>query len=690
MLPGNIKNKSIIFIIFLIIILFALFWKTFNFELIWDSKIYFKQNPLFTENYPLWAAFKQSLLREPLGVNIIDFYYRPVLTLTFMMEHKLWGLQNTNLRIINLIIYIFSMIFLYSFFKLQSEKKYFAEIATLLFALFPLNVDNIVWIVGRSDLLVLFWGSLTFLFLELFIKKGKYLFLILSSSFYLFGIFSKEAFLFFIPVLFLYEFIKRKKISLPYHLANIFITLFFLILKSAILGIKNLRIILSSNIIENIKVAISSVGYYFRSIVFPFSYDMFLSMEEITNLKYLFLGILFILLFAFLLYKSKKELELIIPLSFIVFFIGGHLLVVYTTLYPFKVYARYMMIPALGFIWIFVKYLGLLAEKIRFTLVFIIVLLFIPSMIISAYSYKTELRYFQRANRSSPENSYILYKIANILHEKEDYLAAELALNKALQFKQLRETAMLINLLYADIEFRKAEHNKVFERLKRIEGYADSPHVELAPLMKFQIDHKKVLIYTCQGKFRPAEKLLKENIERYSNKKELYKELYNLYIGHTLWEKALAVEKMAKDLFPSLKNLDTRQTKREFDSLSDKARIGFYIRHRNYAKAREIIYTMTPLNLDLKILLSKLYYWQGKEEDAKKIINEIILKYSENTRVLNTMGNFYLRDFIRVEEALFYFKKSLEINENQPAISNLVSYLTENYLNKLKKEGFTS
>jgi tetratricopeptide (TPR) repeat protein len=681
----NVKNKSIIFIIVLIITLSALYWKTFNYELIWDSKIYFKQNPLFTEHTPLWAAFKQSFLREPLGTNIIDFYYRPLLTASFMIEHKLWGLQNTSLRITNLIIYILSLIFLYIFLRHQSEKKYLPEVATLLFALFPLNVDNIVWVVGRSDLFVFFWGILTLLFLEFFVKKGKYHFLILSSLFYLLGIFSKEAFLFFLPVLFLYELVKRKKISIPYHLANTTITILFLVLKSGILGIKNLRFVFSSNIIENIKTAIASLGYYFRSMVFPFSYDRFLPLKEIVNLKYLLLGILFILLFAFLLYKSKKDSELIIPLSFIIFFVCGHLLLVYTTLYPFKVYARYMMIPALGLIWIFVKFIGFIEEKIRFSLVFLIILLFIPSMVIHSQSYKNELRFFQRANRSSPENGYILFKIARVFSERENYLAAEMALHKALLSKQRKETAMLIHLHYADIEFRKADFKKVFEWLERIERFADSPDVELAPLMKFQIDYKKALIFICQGNIQSAEKLLKENIEKYRNKKELYNELFNLYIGHNLWEKALAVEKIAKEQFPSLGNLDVSQKKREFDSLSAQEQMGFYIRYRNFAKAREIINTQAPLNLDLKIFLSKLYYLQGKEEEAEKMINGILLEYSDDFKILNTLGNFYLKHLIRVEEALFYFKKSLQINKNQPEVSTLVSHLIENYLNKLKK-----
>jgi len=679
------KKKNIIFIVILAITVFGLYWKTFNYEFIWDSKIYFTQNILFTENPPIWSAFKFGYFREQLGGGNIDFYYRPLLTASFMIENKFWGLKNVNLRLTNLIIYILSLIFLFIFFKNQSGKKYFPEIATFLFALYPLNVDNIVWVIGRCDLFLLLWGSLTFLFLEFFVKKGKYYFLICSSFFYLLGVLSKEAFLFFLPILFLYEIIKRKKLFIPYHLSNIFISIFFFVLKNKILGIKNLKFIFFSNITENIKVTLASLGYYFKSIVFPIYYDMFLPVRDVMNLLYFLLGIIFILFFVYLLYKSKRDYEIIIPLSFIIVFIGGHLLLLFTNLFPFKIYTRYMMIPALGFIWIFAKYIDRLKEKIRLSLVLIIFLLFIPSIIINTYSYKSELSFFQRANRSSPGNSYVLFQIAKTLHEKKDYLAAELFLNEALSYRQRKGTAILVSLLYADIEFRKADYKKVFKWLENIEIFASSPYVQLAPLMKFQINNKKALVYIAQGNIYSAEKLLKENIERYKNNKKSYAILYQMYIGYNIWEKAKNLEKIMKDRFPSFISIYTIQTKREFNSLSTEEKIGFYIRYRNFNKAIGIIKTLSPLDLEHKILLSKLYYWEGREEEAKSTINEILSEYSEDFQVLNTIGNFYLKHFIRVEEALFYFKKSLEINKNQPEVFYLVNNLTDTYLNKLKK-----
>lgn len=680
----NIKNKSIIFIIVLIITLSALYWKTFNYEFIWDSKIYFKQNILFTENNPLSSAFKLGYFHGSLGKGNIEDYYRPLLATSFMIENKLWGLKNSTLRLMNVLIYILGLIFLYFFLKLHSEKKHFPEITILLFALYPLNVDNIVWIVGRGDLLLLLWGSLTFLFLGLFIKKGKYYYLIASSFFYLLGIFTKEAFFFFLPVLFLYELVKRKKISIPYHVTTVLMTTFFFVLKSKILGIQNLRIVFPSNILEGVKIVVSSLGYYFRSAVFPVNHDIFMPLQNVVNLTYILSGILFILILVLLLYKSRKDSEVIIPLSFIVFFTGGFLLLLFTDLFPFKLYARYMMIPALGFIWLFVKQIGRLREKIRLTLVFVVLLVFIFSTVINTYSYKNELSFFNRANKSFPENGYILFQITKTLYEKQDYLTAELALNKALSCKQSEKTAIMLSLYYSSIEQIKADYKKAFKWLEEIENLESYPDMQLAPFTRLLISNQKALLSIYQGKSDTAEKLLKENIKQYKNIKEPYKMLYQMYVGQNMWEKASSLEQIMIEQFPSFAAMNTAQIKNHFNSLPAKEKITFYVQYKNYRKAIDIIKTFFPLSLNNKILYAKLSYWEGNEDEAKKIIEGIFSDHSNDFKIMNKIGDFYLKDLIRVEEALFYYKKSLEINKNQPEVSMLVFFLIENYLNKLK------
>ena len=206
------KKRNVLFIFFLIIIIFGLYWKTFSSEMIWDDKIYFQQNLLFSENRPPTDAFKIGSLREQMGLDNSDLYYRPLTVATFLIENRLWGLHPAVLRIVNLLIFLGGLVVLYFFLGSLVPENYFAEIAVLLFALTPIHVDNIVWIVGRGDLMMLLWAALAFFFLERFIKTNRRTSLAASAFFSLIGVFTKESFLFFLPVLFLYELVRRKRI----------------------------------------------------------------------------------------------------------------------------------------------------------------------------------------------------------------------------------------------------------------------------------------------------------------------------------------------------------------------------------------------------------------------------------------------------------------------------------------------
>lgn len=678
------KKRELIFIVLLVVTVFGLYWRTFNYELIWDDEIFFKYNLLFIENHPLTAALKFSYFSEQLGVQNQDHYYRPLLTASFLLENKLWGIRNVTLRLTNLIIFISALIFLFYFFKSQSEKNYFAEIATLLFALYPLNIDNIVWVVGRGDLLLLLWGNLTFLFLGFFIKKRKYFFLVCSSFFYLLGIFSKETFLLFFPLLILYEIIKRKKVSIPYHLANFFLTLLFFFTKNIVLDIKNLEIAYSPTSFDGLKAAVGTLGYYFRAIIFPLRYTMFLSLGEAAKPFYLLFGLIAVIFIVYLFARSKKDKEILLPAAIFLVFLGGHIPLIFTNIYPYQIYSRYMMIAALGLVWILAKSLTQIKEQPRFCAVFVILLLFIPSIVLNAGSYKNKTSFWQRAQKSAPNDAYVLFQAAKTYYENNDFLSAELALNKVLSLSIKRETAIMVSLLYADIETARADYKNVFRWMESIEEFERSPNIKIAPFVRYQINSKKAQVYISQGNIAAAEKLLEDNISQYSTVKEAYSELYNMYVSHQLWEKAARLEKMMKDIFPNyFSKIDTAQMQAEFANLPFEKKMSLYIQNRNFPEAIALVKTMLSLDLDHQFLLAKLYFYRGDTEQGEKIIQGIFESHSTDYKTLNKIGYFYLSNLIRVKEALSYFQKSLSLDQSQPEIINVSNRLKNDYLAKL-------
>jgi tetratricopeptide (TPR) repeat protein len=678
-------KKDLLYVAILAVIVFGLYWKTFNYEFIWDDEIFFKHNLLFIEHQPLTSAFKYSYFSEQLGVQGQDHYYRPLLTLSFLVENELWGIKNITLRLTNLLIFFLSLIFLFAFLKAYSDKSYLPEITTLLFALYPLNSENIVWIVGRGDLFLLLWGSLTFLFFELFLKKGRPLYLVGSSFFFLLGVFSKETFILFLPLLLLYEKVRRRKIAWPYHLANASIILFFFFVKNLVLGIKNIRMVYMPNSLENARAALGTLGYYLRTMIFPIRYDMFLPVTDMSRVIFLAFGLLALAFIVLLAVWAKKDRDVVLPASLFVVFWLGHIPLIYANIHPYQIFSRYMMVAALGLVWLFAHFLMRIKERPRFGLVFLVLILFIPSIVLNAGSYRNSTVFWQRATRSSAQDAYVLFQAAKTAIENKDYISAEIGLNRSLGTSMKRETAILVSMLYADIEMMRADYPGVLRWMASVEEFNKSPDIKIAPFVRYQINAKKARVFISQGDIGAAERLLLENIGGYSTVKEAYSDLYNLYVSRGLWKEAAKLEETMKSIFPAFfAGIDTAKMQEEFETLPFEKKMTFYIQNRNFAAAMALVRTLPSLDLDHQFLLAKLSFYEGKGEEGVKVIQEILNQNPGSYEILNKAGFFYLYNLIRVKTAIGYFEQSLALNPSQPEIVVLIGRLKKAYLEKIK------
>lgn len=678
------KKRNIIFIALLVVTVIGVYWRTLDYELIWDDEALFQHNLLFTGDVSFSSALKMGYFSEQLGMESRDHYYRPLLTASFFLEYKLWGIHPITLRLTNLMIYLLSLLFLFFFLKNQSRTDFFPEITTLLFALNPLNIDNIVWIVGRGDLLLLLGGILALLFLDLSIRKKKIAYLAGSSLFYFLGLLSKETSLLLLPLLFLYELIKRRKINVFYHSTNLLITLIYFFLKNSLLGIKNIRFVFSRNIGEDIQATFGTLGFYFRTIIFPISYDMFVPIKKVKGLFFVLFGIAALSLFLFLISRLKKDRASVWPLALLAVFLGGHAALIFTNVFPFQVYSRYMMLPCLAVFWILAEYLGRVKEKARFYVVLILLVLFIPSLVLNAGAYKSKAAFWQKAYKSLPNDEHVLFQRAKFFYENKDYLSAEVVLNRILTLNVNPSTAALVSLLYADIEMIRANYDYVLRWMKSIEGFEEDRDLYIAPQIRFYANSKIAVVKMSEGDIGSAETLLTENIQRYSRNSDGFRGLYNFYIGFEQWDKAARLEAIMKTIFPRhFASLNTRQTQEQFAAFPVDRKITFFVLSRNFDRAIEEIKKMPSFDLGHRIFLAKLYYFQGHEEEGRSAVAAILEPDPNNVETLNKIGNFYLSELFRTKEALAYYEKSLALNPAQPALLNLTYRLKMDYLNQL-------
>jgi protein O-mannosyl-transferase len=82
------------------------------------------------------------------------FYYRPLVTFSYWLDFKLWGLDPTFMHLENIIFHlvnVFLVFLIASRVPASSEYKSLPFLCALLFGLHPINSESVNWIAGRTD-----------------------------------------------------------------------------------------------------------------------------------------------------------------------------------------------------------------------------------------------------------------------------------------------------------------------------------------------------------------------------------------------------------------------------------------------------------------------------------------------------------------------------------------------------------
>jgi Tfp pilus assembly protein PilF len=137
-------------------------------------------------------------------------YYRPLINISFIIDKQFAGESVKFYQISNIIYHIIACFLFFNLLLLFKIKSNLAILITLIFALIPINVNAVSWIVGRNDIIYTIFAlsSLIFIF-----KKQTYLNYSISAFFTLLAFLSKETALLtpFINILFAYFYLKLSK-----------------------------------------------------------------------------------------------------------------------------------------------------------------------------------------------------------------------------------------------------------------------------------------------------------------------------------------------------------------------------------------------------------------------------------------------------------------------------------------------
>jgi len=175
-------------------------------DFVWDDR------PLVIEDYHIRSAqylddiFTRDFFSH--SDNELKYgYYRPIITLSYMTDLAIWGLNPMGFHTTNIFFHTLCSLLVYCFaLRLFCGRKEIGLIAALLFAVHPIHTESVTWIAGRTDVIATFFILST---LCLHLRGRKYWSRSLAILCATFAILAKEMALVIPALIFLLELIHR-------------------------------------------------------------------------------------------------------------------------------------------------------------------------------------------------------------------------------------------------------------------------------------------------------------------------------------------------------------------------------------------------------------------------------------------------------------------------------------------------
>lgn len=158
------RNKKILALLVLVVCI--VYANSLSSGFVWDDKPLIVQKQLLF-SHPSNAARILILSDAPLELKTP--YYRPLNTLTYMLDHYLWGLHPFWYHLENVLLHVLVVIVFYLLLMEVFGDGKLAFIAAALFAVYPVNAEAVDFISARNTLLCALFSMASFLFLA----KGK-------------------------------------------------------------------------------------------------------------------------------------------------------------------------------------------------------------------------------------------------------------------------------------------------------------------------------------------------------------------------------------------------------------------------------------------------------------------------------------------------------------------------------------
>ncbi|MGO8734027.1 MAG: tetratricopeptide repeat protein [Terriglobia bacterium] len=439
------------------------------------------------------------------GVGAVTNYYRPMMTLGYLVCYKLFGMRAYGFHLVSLLIHVLVVCLVFVLTERLTGDRVWAFVAAALFALHPIHTESVAWIAAVTDLELTLFYLVTFgLFLAAARPGGgrSNSMLAAMSVAFVFALLSKEQAMTLPALATVYEHFwreDRSETSTSQKLARygllwlvgVVYVLFRIHFLGALAPEEKLRQVTPP---QTVLSAIALVAQYVWKLLWPVRLCAFYVFHASTSVfdARVLAGLLVLLALAalFLVCWRSRERNVRFVSFAIVWFFATLAPVLNAHWVAANVFTeRYLYLPSVGAAWL----VGLGASKLWFragprpaerrALVLTgLVLggLFAARIVIRDRDWNNDIALYTRTLELSPDAAKILAALGEAYWQKDDLDKAESAWRRWLARKPDDSGALYRLGLLENRRHQYAEAKGFFQRAIELDPASAEPHLSLA------------------------------------------------------------------------------------------------------------------------------------------------------------------------------------------------------------------
>ena len=351
----------------LFIVSVAVFLPSLRNEFVWDDV-----KVIESSNYIFKAGTLTRVIIPAVSESKEALYYRPLIHASMVTDHKIWGESPFGFHLTNIIFHSLTTVVLY-FLALILVKQFnvkrgqsVAFVSAAIFAVFPIHVESVSWVSGRTDIICGLFFVLAVLSHVLSFRNLLYL--IIAGVSISLSLMSKEVAVTIPIVLVLLDIISARskradnilRYALYFGLAAVYLYLrnrAYINVPEVVLPATAAQAVQEigsagnfSQVLGSIKILLQTYFYYFMKLILPFNLNAFISAVPQGTVYLIASTVSIIVLLGVTSFSLiKKNRMLSFALMWILITLAPSALVAVLNIASTPLAERYLYIPSAGF-----------------------------------------------------------------------------------------------------------------------------------------------------------------------------------------------------------------------------------------------------------------------------------------------------------------------------------------------------